>query len=368
MDENSWNTLIASFPDPHVLQTWQWSRVKAGFDWHPNPIVWRDRQGEIQAAAMTLMRTVPLPLISNRSRVMYVPKGPLLRNWNDAEMRLRVYGDLRSRATQCGAIFIKIDPDVRLGIGVPGEPDASENQSGHNIINELKMLGWRFSGEQVQFRNTVLIDLSASEEHLLANMKQKTRYNIRLANRKGVKVRSGDKSDIGLLFDMYTETSIRDRFVIRNLDYYRAVWETFIKAGMAVPLIAEVDRQPVAAVMFFHFAGRAWYMYGMSRSVHREKMANYLLQWEAIKIAKTLGCKSYDLWGAPDKFVEGNPLWGVYRFKQGLGGEVVRHIGAWDLPVRPFYYRIYTQFLPRLLTFMRARGGRARIKDQFLKG
>ena len=97
-------------------------------------------------------------------------------------------------------------------------------------------------------------------------------------------------------------------------------------------------------------------MNGMSRTTHRDKMPNYLLQWEAIRRGKTSQIHTYDLWGAPDEFVEDDPLWGVYRFKEGFGGDVVRHIGAWDFPVRPYYYRLYTAILPRLLVHMRRRG------------
>ena len=125
---------------------------------------------------------------------------------------------------------------------------------------------------------------------------------------------------------------------------------------MAEALIAEVGGEPVAAVIILRFAGTAWYLYGMSRALHREKMPNHLLQWEAIRRAKAYGCQVYDLWGAPDEFSEEDPLWGVYRFKEGLGGRLVRTIGAWDLPVQPGYYRLFTQVIPRLMEWMRWRG------------
>jgi lipid II:glycine glycyltransferase (peptidoglycan interpeptide bridge formation enzyme) len=202
----------------------------------------------------------------------------------------------------------------------------------------------------------VLIDLSPDLDQLLANMKQKTRYNIRLAERKGVTVRAGDASDLKLLYRLYVETSVRDDFVIRDWSYYQKLWSTMMDAGLAEPLIADVEGQPVAGVVIFRFAGKAWYMQGMSSQEHREKMPNYLLQWEAIRRAKAAGCQIYDLWGAPDEFSDQDPMWGVYRFKEGLGGQVVRHIGAWDLPIKPVAYKVYTQVLPRLLDVMRRKG------------
>jgi lipid II:glycine glycyltransferase (peptidoglycan interpeptide bridge formation enzyme) len=117
-----------------------------------------------------------------------------------------------------------------------------------------------------------------------------------------------------------------------------------------------VDNEPVAAIFVFYFAGRAYYVYGMSRDVHREKMPTYLLQWEAMKRAKSIGCTVYDLWGAPEVFDESDSMWGVYRFKEGLGGKVVRTLGAWDFAPNPFWYKLYSEAIPRVLNIMRLRG------------
>jgi lipid II:glycine glycyltransferase (peptidoglycan interpeptide bridge formation enzyme) len=238
-------------------------------------------------------------------------------------------------------------------MGVLGDSEAYENALGGAVLNELGSKGWRFSDEQIQFRNTVLVDLTAPEEELLARMKQKTRYNVRYAARKGVEVRAGSQDDLELLYRMYAETSARDGFIIRGEDYYQCVWRTFLENDMLTPLIAEVDGDPVGGLMLFRFGGRAWYLHGMSRAAHRKKMPNYLLQWEAMRIAKNLGCTIYDLWGAPNVFDESDPMWGVFRFKRGLGGTVMRTIGAYDLPVNPLVYGMYTQVLPRILSVMR---------------
>jgi peptidoglycan pentaglycine glycine transferase (the first glycine) len=217
----------------------------------------------------------------------------------------------------------------------------------------------------------MLLDLTLTEEELLANMKQKTRYNIRLASRKGVVIRPGTITDLELLYRMYNETSVRDGFVIRGEQYYTTLWQSFMSSlpessviPVAEPLIAEVEGVPVAAVIVFRFSRKAWYLFGMSTQVQRELMPNYLLQWEAIKRAKIAGCSVYDLWGAPDNFSENDPMWGVFRFKEGLGGQVLRTLGAWDLPVRPFYYKLYTEILPRLLNGMRSRG-KSRARQAF---
>jgi lipid II:glycine glycyltransferase (peptidoglycan interpeptide bridge formation enzyme) len=374
-----WNTTITGLCGAHILQTWEWGKVKSKFGWQPNYLIWyqekdqykllinhfSDKQKEKHpvAAALALQRNIRIGGFSNRMGVVYVPKGPLL-DWSDSTLRLRVVKDLKEFAQKHSAIFIKIDPDLELGTGIPSKPESNEHHLGGSVVHELQSEGWQFSEEQVQFRNTVLINLQQSEEELLANMKQKTRYNVNLAMRKGVFIRAGKPTDIDMLFRMYAETSIRDGFVIRNDSYYREVWNAFmfnqgpkrLDQPVAEALVAEVDGEPVAGAIIFRFAGKAWYLYGMSRLVHRDKMPNYLLQWEAIKRTKAAGCTVYDLWGAPDEFVDTDPLWGVFRFKEGLGGTVHRYLGAWDFPVNRMLYRLYTRTLPGLLDIMRKHG------------
>jgi peptidoglycan pentaglycine glycine transferase (the first glycine) len=289
-------------------------------------------------------------------------------DYGDAQLVNRVLADLEQFARRSHAILLKIDPDV------PKE-HALLSQIGREVGGE----GWRPSAEQIQFRNTMEIDLRRSEDELLAAMHQKTRYNIRLAIKRGVTVRAGTLADLELLYSMYAETARRDHFIIRPLEYYRDAWGSFIEAGLAQPLVAQVadishvaDTSqvvsasqmtgaspsagvPVAALILFHFAGRAYYFYGMSLDLHRNLMPTYLLQWEAMRWARAHACTIYDMWGAPDTLDESDSMWGVYRFKQGFGGQFVQHIGAWDYAAsRPFYW-LYTTAMPRVLEVMRQR-------------
>lgn len=372
MNNNFWNQLISQLPNPHFLQTYEWGQVKAKYGWQPIYLVW-DEEGKMkeertdlssfvfpaQAACLVLKRTA-----LRRLSILYAPKGPLM-DWTNESLRKRVLDDLQSFAKKQGAIFLKIDPDVVLGRGVPVSVDEVAENSGQALRSDLRRRGWVESSDQIQFRNTVMVDLSANEEDILMRMKQKTRYNIRLAERKGVTVRAGTLGDLGMLYRMYAETSVRDGFVIRDEAYYMTVWETYMSKvegprsePFAVPLIAEVDGEPVAGLFLFMFAGRAYYVYGMSRDKHREKMPTYLLQWEAMKHAKAHGCLTYDLWGAPDVFDESDSMWGVYRFKEGLGGEVMRTLGAYDFAPNKFWYAMYSDVMPRVLDFMRSRGRR----------
>jgi lipid II:glycine glycyltransferase (peptidoglycan interpeptide bridge formation enzyme) len=299
--------------------------------------------------------------------ILYVPKGPLL-DPTETDLCAHVLHDLASLGRREGAILVKIDPDVELGRGYTGGDEDSEDPTGAAWTGLLKRGGWEFSDAQVQFRNSVWLDLSTPADELLKRMKQKTRYNIGLAERKGVAVRAGGKDDLAHLYRMYSETANRDGFVIRDEGYYLKVWKAFLDGSRdlrqpaAEALVAEVAGESVAALWLFHFAERAYYLYGMSMAAHRDKMPNYLLQWKAILRAQELGCRVYDLWGAPDIFNETDPMWGVFRFKEGLGGYVIRTIGAWDYPSGGLWYRLYSKLVPRLLEVMRWRG-RQRVRE-----
>ena len=373
MTSQNWNQIISSLPNPHFLQTYEWGQVKAKYGWQPIYLVW-DKDGKmkeertnlssfvfpVQAACLVLKRTILNRGFAARLSILYAPKGPLM-DWNNEPLRTRVLNDLQSFARKQGAIFLKLDPDVVLARGVPhSEEDVTEN-SGQAVMSDLRRRGWEYSSDQIQFRNSVLVDLTAAEDEILMRMKPKTRYNVRLASKKGVTVRIGTENDLPLLYKMYAETSVRDRFVIRNEEYYMTVWKLFMQTAAsgqpsAVPLIAEVDGEAVAAIFLFMFAGRGYYVYGMSRNAHREKMPTYLLQWEAMLHAKSNGCTAYDLWGAPEVFDESDSMWGVYRFKEGLGGEVVWTLGAYDFAPNKLWYKMYTDIMPRVLDVMRSRG------------
>jgi len=341
-DRSRWNEAVAKLPGSHVLQSFEWGEFKAKYGWEPTRLLC-EKGSQVRAAASVLCRQLPrFPL-----RVMYVPKGPLL-DYGDGQLLSHVLASLEELARTQRAIFIKIDPDVRLEEG--------------KVIEALRDRGWRLSSEQIQFRNTILIDLRPGENDLLAGMKAKTRYNIRLAARRGVKVRMGGPDDLPLFYEMYAETGKRDDFIIRPFTYYQDAWGAFIEAGLACLFLAEYEGEPLAGLIAFRFGQRAWYMYGASTEKHRNVMPNHLLQWEAIRWAKSEGCTVYDMWGAPDVLSEDDPLWGVYRFKEGFGGQFVRHIGAYDYPVsRPLYW-FYTVLMPRYLDLLRARHRRRKAE------
>jgi len=344
LDRDSWNSIVGSFKNTSILQTWEWSEVKKNTGWAPDFFIHRDKQGVIHAASLILIQERRLTRFGPILRIIYLPHGPLL-DWSDEHLVQEVLIELIAYANKLQASYIKIDPQVISEKKNKSEitPDVVISQKTHQWMTKT---GWLFSNQQIQFKNSFWIDLTPSLDELLAGMKQKTRYNIRLSERKGIEVHKGEVTDLDLLYEMYLETSIRDGFIIRPKEYYLDVWGKFIQNQMAVPLIAFYQGEPVAALLLFHFAGKSYYLYGMSTENHREKMPNYLLQWEAIKLSKQLGCEVYDLWGAPDVFEESDRMWGVYRFKEGLGGKVVQTLGAHDYPSSRFTYTIIQRLLP----------------------
>lgn len=344
-DRDRWNAALLSLQAPHVLQTWEWGAVKSQTGWTADRMLWLPPSGAAPAAAASflLRRINRLPW-----GVAYVPKGPLL-DWSTPSLAEDVLADIEAHARARRAIFVKIDPDL--------SPDGPDGQA---VTTVLRRRGWRTSAEQIQFRNTALLDLTPGEAALLERMKPKTRYNIRLAERRGVRVVPGAVDDLRTFYDLYVETGQRDGFLVRPFSYYEATWRAFMQpantqAPSAHLLLADGAGDVVAGLIVFVFGPSAWYMYGASSDRQRQLMPNYLLQWEAIRLAIGKGCTQYDLWGAPDVLEETDPLWGVWRFKEGLGARFAPHIGAWDFPVSRSLYWLYTSAMPRVLEVMRRR-------------
>jgi lipid II:glycine glycyltransferase (peptidoglycan interpeptide bridge formation enzyme) len=197
-----------------------------------------------------------------------------------------------------------------------------------------------------------VIDLQRSEQEILLRMKQKTRYNIRLAEKKGVTVRAWDNIDA--FHRMLLLTGRRDGFGVHARGYYQRVYDLLHPGQMGELLLAEYEGKPLAALFVARHGDRAYYLYGASTEEERNRMPTYLVQWEAMKWARAFGCKEYDLWGVPDEeeaTLEANfekrsdGLWGVYRFKRGFGGEIRRAIQAMDRVYLPWLYWAYLRFI-----------------------
>jgi lipid II:glycine glycyltransferase (peptidoglycan interpeptide bridge formation enzyme) len=313
-----WGRFIENHPEAHILQTRSWGALKSAFGWKPRYV-----QVE-ELGAQILFRRLPLGL-----SIGYLPRGPVGNgDWADFWPRVD------QLCCKERAVFLRLEPDI-------WEP-ISEG------FVQSQLPGFVQSQQTVQPPRTILIDLRQDDEDILMEMKSKTRYNIRLAERKDVVVHQSE--DVDAFHRMMLTTGTRDAFGVHSREYYQRAYDVFAPLGACVLLIAEFDGQPLAGLMAFAHGDTAWYFYGASTDEERNRMPTYLLQWEAIRWAKSKGCKVYDLWGVPDfseneleeHFLDrSDGLWGVYRFKRGFGGQLRRTIGAWDRVYQPLVYKLY---------------------------
>jgi lipid II:glycine glycyltransferase (peptidoglycan interpeptide bridge formation enzyme) len=316
-----WNSFLKNHPNAHLLQTGEWGELKSAFGWDPVRLILDDRSG-----AQILFRRLPLGLT-----LAYLPKPAF--NYQQVAVSEQFWVELDKVCKKRRAVFLKIEPDLW---------DSETNSYGTSQI------ALRASPHNIQPPRSIIVDLSGSEDDILARMKQKTRYNIRLAQKKGVTVRPWD--DLPAFHKMMLVTGGRDLFGVHSLDYYQRAYELFHPRGMAELLVAEYEGVPLAALMVFARGRRAWYIYGASNDEERNRMPTYLLQWEAMRWARASGAQEYDLWGVPDEDEEtleahftkrSDGLWGVYRFKRGFGGELKRAAQALDRVYNPLLYKLY---------------------------
>jgi lipid II:glycine glycyltransferase (peptidoglycan interpeptide bridge formation enzyme) len=193
--------------------------------------------------------------------------------------------------------------------------------------------------------NTVFLDLNEECDTILKRMKPKTRYNIRLSLRKGVNVREISENEIDIWYDLYRQTAMRNGILLHDVAYFKSVLSArngHSKSPAKVYLLlAEYNNIPLAG-MFLTISGkRATYLYGASSDRHRNLMATYALQWDAIKRAKSLGCNEYDMFGVSQTISRSHPLYGLYRFKTGFGGKIFHRMGCWDYPLMGDEYELF---------------------------
>ena len=321
-DRGSWNDFVGSQLGSQILQSYEWGEFKSKLGW--DHFIVAVEEGSVIKAGMSILSR-KLPVV--KKNFFYAPRGPIVPMNDPGAMNALIDGVCVEAALR-NAIALKIDPEI-------DENDAT-------AINVLKNKGFTRKQKQVQPRTTYFLDLTKSLDELLKSFEEKTRYNIRLAEKKGVKVRE-DSTQAGIetFYKIYRETSKRDVFLIHPKSYYMKLKECLIDRGMANVFIAEYNNVPVASLFAFRFGDRIWYMYGASINDYRNVMPNHALHWHLIKWAKEKGLKIYDLWGVPSSPSEKHPLFGVYRFKKGFNGAVRSWIGAYDLPFEPISYTLF---------------------------
>lgn len=330
LTDDQWDGFVETHPGGHLLQTSRWGALKARFGWRVERVVLAEH-GHIVAGGQMLVRRLPWG-----QTLAYVPKGPIVDWQRPAQVRLLLDG-LMAAGRRYRPALIKLEPDLP-----------------HSPLLDLLLRSYGLTrGHPIQPRSTIHINLDDGPAGALADMKQKWRYNVRLSARKGVLVRKGTHDDLPAFNLLTQETGRRDGFGVHEPAYYEAAYDLFAGDETACWLLAEYQGQLLGAVVAFAVGFKSWYMWGASSTEERQRMPNHALQWAAMEWAAQRGCRTYDLWGIPDE-VGADPerwtadyadrqggLWGVYRFKQGFGGQVVRYTGAWDLILSRAGARMY---------------------------
>jgi lipid II:glycine glycyltransferase (peptidoglycan interpeptide bridge formation enzyme) len=331
-DPSAWDSLVKG-QGGHLLQSWGWGELKGQFGWRPLRLAVTN--GRATAAAQLLLR--PLYGLS----VAYVPRGPLFSG--DELVNRALVQALRRISRRHRAAFLRLEPNI-----LEGQPEA-------NVLHSWLQVQRFTPSDPLQPRTSIHLDLAQSEDKLFAQFSKGHRADVRRAERNGVVVRVGTSdADLDTFYAIMDATSKRQQFGIHGRDYYAAAWQAFGDA--ACLLIAEWQEQPVAAFLVFGWGDEAHYMYSGSNEAGLKQGANHLLQWHALRWAHSRGCRRYDFWGIPDAFgrmadavdaelpqlelaAKEHPLYGVYRFKKGWGGNVVRYLPAYDqVYLAPLYW------------------------------
>lgn len=330
-EQDRYERFVVAHPGGSILQSWAWGALREGQQWQVTRLLARDGTGRTCGAASVLRRQLPLG-----GCILYLPRGPVL-DFHDARVLDAMTGALRRLGVRYHAVLCKIDPYVTPPDGLVARALAARgfvvgHRRGH------------FDGMQPRFN--VIVPLAGGEAAVLGRLHGKTRYNIRLAARRGVWTRQGGREDLPTFHRLLMTTCERNGFAERSLAYFAQVWDALEPQGQIALYLAGHGSDVLAAAILFRYGQKAVYAYGASANVHRELMAPYALQWTMIQSALASGCRTYDMTGVPKRLDEGEPGYGLYRFKRGFWPEVSEFLGERDLPLHPALYRIWNVVEP----------------------
>lgn len=329
----AFNSFVVQAPKSHILQSWEWGELKAQGEWIPYRILVENAERQPVAALSILARRIPVL----GKLIFYAPRGPV-GDWHNQELMDFLFSEVNKLAREKGAVFLKIDPDVSRE-----DLDFLKYLDSRGFVAAGKAEG--FEGLQPKF--VFRLDITPDVQTLQANLHSKTRYNLRLAEKKGVEIKENcSKQDLLAFYRLLQETTERDKFLVRPYSYFEDMWDCLVPSGYLKLFLAYYQEQPIAGTLAYLFGDKAWYIYGASSNSHRNVMPNYLLQWTMIKWAKANACKIYDFRGVSGDLSKDNPLYGLYRFKKGFNGTFTEFVGEFDLVFSPFYYKLWTNLEP----------------------
>lgn len=332
----------------HFMQIPNWGQVKSG--WESEILVQREA-GEICAGVLLLRRKVgPFCLL-------YAPRGPVC----DLEHLERLMEDVLRYAKKRHACCLKLDPHI---------PAEQQEYAAHlQALGFTQIPAGAMGNTQPKFVYQIQI-AHRDAEQILQNFAPKTRYNVRVAGRKGVQIWRGGSERISEFYPLLVETGRRDGFVVRQMQYYENLLDQM--GEYAQLFLAEYEGEPIAGAIAIWFGKHAWYLYGASSNAHRGAMPNYLMQYQMMLWAREKGCDIYDMRGISGNLSEDNPLYGLYRFKKGFGhrggvGYIQELLGEYERPInRPAWacyraaLRVRKWYKKRLLKKFRQKSATAK--------
>lgn len=333
-DEEEYLDFLEKHERCNFQQSLEWAKVKQS--WKREVILAEDTNGKINGSLMVLVRKIPF-----FGNIMYSARGPVC-DIHNIEVLRQITEGAKELAKKYNAIVLRIEPDIK-----------SNDTDFRNIMLEL---GYSIKDDAKNFRDEIqpryvfrLDTKNKTEDEIFKNFHQKTRYNVRLATKKGVTVKEGTREDLKDFHKIMVTTGIRDGFITRPLEYFEKMYDCLGPEHMKI-LMAYYDGKPISGVIPIMYGNKTWYLYGASSNEHRNLMPNYLLQWEMIKIAISRKSDIYDLRGVPGIADDSN---GLYRFKKGFGAEYTEFIGEVYIPFKPLTYKAY-KFSEKMFRSLRA--------------
>jgi len=317
-ESQKFNALVS-----HPLQSWEWGEFRKKTGTKVIRLGVFDGKKLKSGYQLTIHSIPQLPY-----NLIYFPKGPM-----PDKMMLKA---LTKIGQEENAILVKLEPNV-------GHPYTQQEISVQTKLKEFLLANNCQEGQPLFTRYTFQLDLTKTEEEILAAMKSKTRYNIKVAQRHQVEViEDNSQQAFETYLKLLWETLARQGFYAHTKDYHRLMWQTLAPTGIYHLFLAKYQGQVLAAYVFLTFNQVLYYPYGASTRQHQEVMAPYALFWEAIKFGKKQGCHTFDMWGSlgpnPDPK---DPWYGFHRFKEGFGGQLTEFLGTYDLVIKPQLYSIY---------------------------
>ena len=342
-DEEEYTRFLESNERCNFQQSLEWAKVKTS--WKREVILAEDSSKKIIGSLMVWIRKIPI-----FGNIMYSARGPVC-DVHNIEVLKQLTEGAKLLAKKYNAIVLRIEPDIK-----------SDDTSFRNIMLEL---GYSIKDDAKNFREEIqpryvfrLDTKGKTEDEIFKNFHSKTRYNIRLATKKGVTVKTGTREDLKDFHKIMVTTGLRDGFITRPLEYFERMYDCLGPDHMKI-LMAYYEGKPISGVIPIMYGNKTWYLYGASSNEHRNLMPNYLLQWEMIKMALARKDDIYDFRGVSGVVDESHPQYGLYRFKKGFGATFTEFIGEVYIPFKTLTYSIY-KFSEK--TFRNLRGLKTKFK------